>query len=687
MAVLAALLVLLTVNLIWSAPNATRAKQTQSQTRNAPTPAPTVDAAAAAKKAEEFRDKNRQLALLDEARRFTAAGDYAKANETIISVLKATNDPDVVKEAQTLSHDNQPTLLAKLGLAPATLFKTASWWIDILLGILILLALYAILRLARFLRSETRGREWRLERIADDTNLGVADLMIESFGRWGSETPALASGLITLERLQLPSIDWLKPAAASLDLSEALKDLSVRVGGNLVTLSGIASAGKGIRDWLNATCPSIQGKAIWKGANLMVTVTARARKKTWTVTESRQARTDSGAVAPPANPSIPSFSGMPATVPFTPDEIQNATYAATYKIFYLISRPGSTLSQAEAANSLREGLNQLWKHVATENPDKLEHAYEAFREARTREDNFYQAYLYEGIALDLLSQHDEAIKRFEYLENENRMKDPPLREKATYNRAISLFRKYQLPATRQAEKVLNTLIAGIADKPENSQIKSMALAAKASVIAQYPMYWSVLRSASEEASIAATENRNEREDAVIYWKGKVALLNERLDAILKTVKAGGKWSRDAERQLEWAINNAWGSIHLNLATYVCASADSEPDRAEGQKTRREYLNLAYDAFQNCAMLLSPGVENLTNLAKVTLELGRFAQGRAYLEQVIKMNPAYEYAYYRLAKEWERQHDPAKVVEILKAFKGTPVIPSFIKLFERYKVAT
>jgi len=95
--------------------------------------------------------------------------------------------------------------------------------------------------------------------------------------------------------------------------------------------------------------------------------------------------------------------------------------------------------------------------------------------------------------------------------------------------------------------------------------------------------------------------------------------------------------------------------------------------------------IAYDAFQTCALLLTPGVENLTNLAKVTLELDRFAQGSSYLERVICMNPCYEYAYYRLAIEWDKRQQPAKVVEFCSPIlKENPLIPALLTLVQKYE---
>lgn len=621
------------------------------------------------------------MALLKEAERLSNEGLYAKANESIANVLKESNDAEVINRSRSLLEANNPSLPAKLGLSRSTLLTMASWWVDLSLGILMLLALYALLKLARHLWSLTQRDKWRLEPIADTSNAGVADVIIESLGSWDRGCPPLNSGLLTLERLQLPSVDWKKPSTTTLDLAEALKDFSIKIGG--IGLSGIAGAGRGTRNWLNLKCPAIRGRATVSGPNLIVSLTARSAKgNVFAVTESRT--TTSPAPAPgqtlggyAAGVGAPSVASS-----FSPEDVQGAAQSASYKIFYLISRQDSTLAEAEAANGLREGMNLLWEHVSTQHADKLGKAYEKFRQARTQKDDFYDAYLYEGIALDLLSRHDEAIKRFGYLENEQRLKDTSLREKATYNRAISLFRKYQYPAAREAERVLDCLIGDIAPGAEISQIKAMALAAKASVVAQYPIYWVSPVPEGEDSAVLELES----ETAGTRWIDQVASLKKQLEGILETVQRGGKWDRGAERQLEWAINNAWGSVHLNCATYVYATADANSAPAKWKEKRSDYLQIAYDAFQNCAMLLTPGVENLTNLAKVAFELGRFAQGCAYLEEAISMNASYEYAHFRLAKEWDKKNETARIVKLLKPYleKRTPIIPAFVKLVEKYK---
>jgi len=50
-----------------------------------------------------------------------------------------------------------------------------------------------------------------------------------------------------------------------------------------------------------------------------------------------------------------------------------------------------------------------------------------------------------------------------------------------------------------------------------------------------------------------------------------------------------------------------------------------------------------------------------------------------------LNPLYEYAYYSLAKVWDKKNETAKVVKVLQSFpqNGTPIIAEFVELFDKY----
>jgi hypothetical protein len=106
-----------------------------------------------------------------------------------------------------------------------------------------------------------------------------------------------------------------------------------------------------------------------------------------------------------------------------------------------------------------------------------------------------------------------------------------------------------------------------------------------------------------------------------------------------------------------------------------------------------YLKRAYEHFQECEMILPPGVETLTNLATALLGLCRddnsysYDKVRTYLYLAKEVNQHYEYADYRLAESWEQQGRIDEVVKILRAFakEKTPTIGSFRNLYSKYSL--
>src|SRR5260370_28663077 len=121
-----------------------------------PTEAEKAQAAKQQKVDQDRRSKERHLALLDESRRLSAAGSYEKANTIIAGVLNETNDPDVIAKAKAILVHNGPSLRDNFGLSNQTLFTIAAWWVDVIVCAVALILLYRLLRIARFLWSETR---------------------------------------------------------------------------------------------------------------------------------------------------------------------------------------------------------------------------------------------------------------------------------------------------------------------------------------------------------------------------------------------------------------------------------------------------------------------------------------------------------------------------------------------------
>jgi hypothetical protein len=619
------------------------------------------------------KKKTKQWAQLDIAERMSGDGSYKDADATIATVLSDTDDPQVIERAAKLLAHNHSTPLDNLGLSPTTLLKIASWAIDILVGILILVVLYQLLKLARYIWSNAAQAKWRVDSLTDGgTNLGLADAIVgyldslSTMNEWSSAVPPATSGLLKLERLQLPS-PKLDLTPTPLDLSAVLTGINVQVGG--VSLSGIAGALPALRTWFNAKRPcTIKGKIIQSATELTVRLTSTDRD--------RRSKTVTATVS-----GTPSASSLAPTPSFSPADIRNVAEAASYQIFYLISKEGSTVSEAAAANNLREGLDLLGQSIYNQNSKQLSDAYEAFRQARTLSARLFEAYLYEGIALDLRQQHDEAIARFKYLENDKRVTDAALRDKATYNRAISLFRKYQYEDAKKATILLERLMT-------KSQLQSMARAARASVISQYPMYWREPRPDKNQPvdSNESIKARREREPEILKLISEVTIDKKHIEEELADAKRDGSMEphqRTEALQLEWAIKSAWGNLHLNCAMYFYAKPYPEDD--DWEETHEAYLHIAYNAFQECAMLITPGIEMLTNLAKVSLELNRIQQGCDYLEQAIKLNPGSEYAYYRLAMVREERKELPQLLSVLKRCEQyvTPTIAGFPELFQKY----
>ena len=108
----------------------------------------------------------------------------------------------------------------------------------------------------------------------------------------------------------------------------------------------------------------------------------------------------------------------------------------------------------------------------------MQAAYETFRSVIGEKPTDDEASLYEGVALDLLERHDEAISRFSYLaKNAN---EPALKEKAKYNEAVSRFRKYMLEELKQALRELEEITGSKPSETDltNSPVEAFAVRSK-----------------------------------------------------------------------------------------------------------------------------------------------------------------------------------------------------------------
>lgn len=629
-------------------------------------------------KQEEAKAKTQYFGQLAEAERLSGEGKYDKSSDMALSILKATGDPDLVQKANRILESNRPTMLGLLNTLPGRFLTISAWALDFVLALAVIVLLYLLLLLARRgwtgVKNRERkkaGRKWLVKPINDSTQLSVAEIITASMNCWGDNRAPASAGLLRLENLQIPTVPELQLPQVEVDLAPALEGLSLQVGA--INIPAIGKALGVAKNWFNAKRLSIIGSATLVEGLVVVRLTRiDASDKSQTVTATADKK-----------------------------DAELAAEAASYKMYYLIAKD-SSVAQAEEANKLREGLKLLGEYQSGQGHARLEKALEAFQNVRRQSPDFYEAYLYEAIALDLLERHDEAIKRFQYLIQN--AEDKELLQKAKYNLAVSRFRKYDPEELDLAIEELDDLIktdpatkAGV-EHLVKSPIESLALAAKANAIAHKPIFWKRYRNLSTKLTEQEFLKYKKFAKAELdQWMGEVKAISHALESVSVKVKdelektqskkihVETPWDQATLTQLEWAIENAKGNIYLNYAKSFLKSPHvpelKEPD------LRKQYLNEAYDAFRRCEMLLTPGVETLTNLATTLLDLHRSQEARDYLDKARKINPFYEYGYFRTAEAWEQEGRVDEVLQLLRDFVKVkdPKIPSFRDVYGKYAV--
>jgi tetratricopeptide (TPR) repeat protein len=352
-------------------------------------------------------------------------------------------------------------------------------------------------------------------------------------------------------------------------------------------------------------------------------------------------------------------------------------------MYYLISK-GTTVSDAELADKLRKGLDQLAQYVSGYDPKQLQAAYETFRSVIGEKPTYDEASLYEGVALDLLERHDEAISRFRYLAHNS--DDPHLKEKAKYNEAVSRFRKYTREELDEALKELEGITGPEPSEKDltDSPVKTLAHAAKATAIAHKFVFWQTIfcGGKTEDPGELAERKKKFKPDAE-RWLNEVDKITAFLEVVYSKTNQSDSWDPLTRRQLKWAIQNARGNAYLYYAREFYKPLGTESQ--EEAEICSKLLDQALNSFQECEVLLPAGVETLTNLATTLLATSKHEEARSYCERAITLNPNYEYAYYRLAESWNDENRKDETIKVLIRFPKAPSIPGFRKLYHRYYV--
>ncbi len=622
--------------------------------------------------------RRREQMQLDAAEWKLKAGERAEAITLSQTVMNTTRDPEVADRARQIHERAKPTGWRQFREA-----LLPNWWLTVLGGILLVFLAWRGLVVARFGYTKwmnCRAPLARAWRITDSTNQDIETLVLGALAKLRSApvAPRVSAGLLNLEVLSLPpsASPWLPEAPFQLpiapppmDVLGAVEKLQLKVGS--IEIGALARLLRELSKWFNAKRPAISGLAYAPRAGRVTVRLTRYAAEGNIVTVSA---TSAGSAEVEA--------------------ARDAAEKAAYKMYYLLAMPTWSDKDAEAAATLSDGLNLL-KRYLTGDKDSLQPALRAFQTFRNAQPDLLEAFLYEGIALDLLERHEEALARFTYVSGSPQA-TPGQRDKALYNQGVAHMRKYRPAELQQAAALFAQVATPNPDIPQQP-IQALAKAGQANAVAHYPIFWQRLlfsrnaRDDTERTEWKRQECSRIEGPRVQEWVQQVEEIAQLLRNALPQIVPGenSPWDAGAKRQLEWAISNAVGNVYLNVATgflqppWPAGVPDPLP-------RRNQLLEQALAEFQRCEMLLPPGVETLTNNATALLFLERYADARDYALRAITLNPSYEYAYFRLAHCWDRENRPDQAKKALedygKANGGRTVrIPEFKDLFLKYNV--
>ena len=657
------------------------------------------------KKAENLLETvleiRRQMAQLDEIERLLEERDYQTASKGLKELVPKAKDGRVVERADKLWKKSHPRWW------PSVLGRLLKWFSDFGPYVVVIAPLVILLWFRRlyihflsprlrqlinwcsdhlFKRRWLKDR-WRLTEVADSTDLGIGKLIAFYLSYWSRQKPTpMTTGLLLLEASRIPLSPDLRVSHLNFDLAKELETVPLTIGG--VKVGSVAKIFGPLSRWLKAGRQEIRGIAYSANERLIARLTAQySVDRVVTVTASSEKT--------------------------APDAARAVADELAFKMLYTIASDGDT-RVGGLATDLRDGLTLLESYVSGtqsesgERPwENLEKAQEMFERVRKASPESLEAHLYEGIALDLLERHEEAIGHFAHVK-EKAKDDEETYHRAAYNEAIAHLRNlYQLEGIEECIRLVDQLTGPNPDF-KASPIKALALAIKADAIACQPLHWKKVSNKKifKQEEIASGKSRDlslKRERVIQESIAGVTAITKNLREQLKelskpTVRdsrdeqpepVGGVtnqavWDADALRQLEWAIHNAEGDLYLDC---LLALANGDPATSPA-KREKNYLKKALLAFRRCEMLLPAGVETLSNLGTLYLFRGKsgdLPMARRYLGRVINLNPNYEYAYLRLAQSWEKEHWREKVIEVLKKFPKPPGIGEFQAMYRKYYV--
>jgi tetratricopeptide (TPR) repeat protein len=649
--------------------------------------------------AKTIATTRQQVAGLDEIERILDDGKYDVAANRLKEIVPNLTEGRLLERAQILWARSHPGRLRAFNTA------VLSWLSEpIILLLLILLGLVGLLQLV--MRAvKWRENEWTMTEITDSTGQGFAQLIPSYWLHWTrARGSSVTTGLLVADRSRIPTTPEFVLQDKPLDLAKAFEDVSLTVGA--LNVGVIARVVGVFLRWWRPNRQEVHGLVYQTADKRLVaqlTASQYLKQGFWSRLLARKTRPVVASAWAEGN-----YQGACEAV----------AKEVTFKVLYVIANRVNSEGGDHAAELIK-GLDQLRAYIAAIPVEagaaplkNLEEAHKTFERVRSSSPQSLDAYLYEGIALDLLERHEEAIAHFEYVKQAlNDQKDKPMYLRAAYNEAVAHLRNlYQYEGIEKCIVSIDELVQGREIKVEEkvSPLLALARAVQADAIACRTIPWKRYYSKRFGDVGDGTDPENLRR-VIEECDAKVKEITGELRPLLKRAaeSKGAVWDDDALRQLEWAIYNAEGDLNVYsvvamdnlIAKRTKANRDEYLDLREitllaGSATqaafpdRSKRLEDGLVSFRHCEMLLPAGVETLSNLGTLFLFRGKpgdLLEARRYFGRVLDLNPKYEYAYYRLAQCWEMEGLREKVIDVLKKFPKPPGISSFQQMFRAYYV--
>ena len=688
-------------------------------------------------KAVDEKNKNSerlQSFELNVAKRLTKQKDFDKASEKIIKdIIPKIKGDEAFNEAEEAWTETQPNFWHKLSIEIITYLK---WPI---IGTILITIFCVLLKLARLVYKTLRGLSEKLQflELNDETKLGVKDLFVAALYHWKVDKPSGTDGQLRLELPRnsshlgpLPQ-EKLYPALAMLP---TIGSIPVGDLGKTITFMGKWFAY--CPPWLSATfVKDDKGQIV-----AQVTLERENGKVALLSIWPEQAQPVFGEQIKDAHAGAePPAPGQPPPTPQNTDiakAVKRGAESLAFKILYLLADENATVDEADAFDQLRNGMGLLNRYIDGDNFDDLKKSRNIFQNVREKWPRLLPAYLYEGLAMGLLEDHDEAARNFEFVKQQAQLEgDEGLRQRAAYNEAWAHLQKYTYEEVVKSLSLLEDLIGPIDDHTfDNSPLKAKAYADEAFAIACQPLFWRKVlpklllteSTAFDETYLPENESPAFDESYLPelkygYWltelQQQIHTITNALDDLLeeidkylldvaitgrglciyiyklkkffkKHLKKGRSfpdWNRSHYRRLQWGKHNAQGQFYLNCVIGILAGGQF-PSLDIFDK--QDFLDKAMREFQQCEFLLPSRVETLADIGTLFLYQGHYEEARNYLVKAKNWNNWYEYAFYRLAQTWEKQNNFDKVVETLNEFKESqrpPRIEEFKEMYEKYNI--